>query len=89
MEGEVYVDTALPFGLRSAPKIFCATSDALEWALLQAGITACLHYIDDFLTLGRPNSAECQRNLGILKAVCQALGVPLAEEKVEGPATIL
>ena len=41
-KGEVYVDTALHFGLRSAPKIFCATSDALEWALLQAGVTACL-----------------------------------------------
>ena len=30
-EGMVYVDTALPFGLRSAPKIFNALADALEW----------------------------------------------------------
>ena len=27
-EERVYIDTVLPFGLRSAPKIFCALSDA-------------------------------------------------------------
>ena len=30
-QGNVYVDAALPFGLRSAPKIFNAVADALEW----------------------------------------------------------
>ena len=29
--GEVFVDAALPFGLRSAPKIFNAIADAVEW----------------------------------------------------------
>ena len=29
--GETYVDTVLPFGLRSAPKIFNALADALQW----------------------------------------------------------
>ena len=29
-QGQVYVDAALPFGLRSAPKIFNALADALE-----------------------------------------------------------
>ena len=38
-KGKIYIDTALPFGLRSAPKIFCALSDTLEWILLQAGIS--------------------------------------------------
>ena len=28
--GDVFVDAALPFGLRSAPKIFNAVADALE-----------------------------------------------------------
>ena len=84
-KGETYIDTALPFGLRSAPKIFCALSDALEWILLQAGITSCLHYIDDFLTLGAPNSLECERNLRIITDICRLLGIPLAIEKIEGP----
>ncbi len=88
-KGSIYIDTALPFGLRSAPKVFCALSDALEWILLQAGITACLHYIDEFLTFGHPNSSECQHNLEVLKSECSNLGVPLAEEKIEGPVTSL
>ena len=58
----IYIDTALPFGLRSAPKIFCAVSDTLEWILLQASISSCLHYLDDFLTLGAAESEECSHN---------------------------
>ena len=30
-EGERYTDGALPFGLRSALKIFSAVADALQW----------------------------------------------------------
>ena len=30
-QGLAYVDTTLPFGLRSAPKIFTAVADMLEW----------------------------------------------------------
>ena len=32
-EGSVFVDTALPFGHRSAPKMFTAVADALEWII--------------------------------------------------------
>ena len=31
--GRIYVDCVLPFGLRSAPKIFNAVADALQWCL--------------------------------------------------------
>ena len=31
LEGAIYMDTVLPFGLRSAPKIFNAIVDVLEW----------------------------------------------------------
>ena len=33
----IFVDTVLPFGLRSAPKIFSSIADALEWILLKKG----------------------------------------------------
>ena len=36
-EGRVYVDTALPFGLRSAPKFFNAVADVLEWIVRHRG----------------------------------------------------
>ena len=31
--GNIYVDQALPFDLRSTPKIFTSVEDALEWIL--------------------------------------------------------
>ncbi len=85
-KGNVYVDT---FGMRSAPKILCALSDTLEWILLQAGISACLHYIDDFLTVGAPDAPECQYNLKVLMDSCASLGIPLAKEKIKGPTSRL
>ena len=65
-ENALYIDTALPFGLRSAPKIFNALADAVEWILRQEGIEVVLHYLDDFLLVGAPNSPECERALSIL-----------------------
>jgi hypothetical protein len=38
-KGHVYVDTVLPFGFRSAPKIFNAIADVLEWILGNRGVT--------------------------------------------------
>lgn len=55
-EGGLYIDTALPFGLRSAPKIFTAIADAVEWVVKQEGVDFVLHYLDDFCWLGlRPH----------------------------------
>lgn len=48
-EGRTYMDRALPFGLRSAPKIFSAVADTIAWALHGAGIEHLIHYLDDFL----------------------------------------
>ena len=42
MERKIYVDTMLPFGLRSTPKIFSAVADALEWILLERGVAICM-----------------------------------------------
>ena len=69
----VYVDLALPFGLRSAPVIFTAVADAVGWALLEVGLHFQIHYLDEFLflspqledsliqTLGRWHSVAFQR----------------------------
>ena len=85
----IYIDTCLPFGLRSAPKLFNVMADLLAWILQQQGVTELLHYLDDFLTIGPPMSSRCQQNLDTIKRVCTQLGVPLAVEKVEGPTTSL
>ena len=87
--GQVYVDPMLPFGLRSAPKIFNAIADALEWGVRQQGVAHIFHYLDDFIVIGAPDSPECARALAILMHTCTRLGVPLADHKREGPATCL
>ena len=88
-EGNIYVDRALPFGLRSAPKIFNAVADILGWVFSQSGIRHHLHYLDDFLLLGAPHSREAAQALDIALKVFDSLGIPVATHKTEGPSTIL
>ena len=88
-EGRLFVDSVLPFGLRSAPKIFTAVADALEWIVRRAGVETLLHYLDDFLVVARPASSQCQDDLRVLLEIFSYLHVPVAEDKLEGPATSL
>ena len=88
-EERVYVDAALPFGLRSAPKIFTALADAIEWIAKSQGVQHLWHYLDDFIICGEPDSEQCHLDLESLIAICNHLGVPLALEKVEGPTVCL
>ena len=77
----IYVDTCLPFGLRSAPKLFNIMADLLAWILGHQGVSNLMHYLDDFITMGR--------NLDTLIQVCDLLNIPLAIKKVEGPTPCL
>ena len=86
---QIYIDTCLPFGLRSAPKLFNILADLLTWITQKNGVTNLIHYLDDFLTMGPPDSPTCQKNLGIFIQLCRDLGVPLAAEKMKGPSTSL
>ena len=79
-------DPRLPFGLRSAPKIFNAVADALQWTLQRAGIPYVQHYLDDFIIVALSDSPQCQECLDILDRVC---GVPMAVHKREGPVTCI
>ena len=88
-DGALFIDTALPFGLRSAPKIFTALADAAEWILRKAGVSFIIHYLDDFLIIGAPNSPECRSALRIVMETFARLGLPLAINKLEGPTMCL
>ena len=87
--GQHYVDGALPFGLRSAPKLFNAVADALLWIMGQHGVKEAMHYLDDFLVFGSPGSQECEKALDISLQLCKQLGVLVAPQKLEGPETAL
>ena len=56
--------------------LFTAIADALMCVMQQRGVTQVLHYLDDFLFVGKPDSPECARNLAIALEVCSELGVP-------------
>ena len=71
--GGQVVDETLPFGLRSAPFIFSALADTLAWLMRKEGVSFVEHYIDDFITVGRQGSPECQDNL----ETCEATGMPI------------
>jgi len=85
-----YVDGCLPFGLRSAPCIFNRFAEALEWILQHNyGIEKILHYLDNFLLIGKSDTEKCAQAMATMLQVCQKLGFPIATEKLEGPTTIL
>ena len=81
----IFIDTCLPFRLRSAPKLFNVLADFLSWILEQKGTCPLLHYLDDFLLVAPPKSSACSNNLQVILEVCSHLGIPLAREKIEGP----
>ena len=88
-ENALFIDTTLPFGLRSAPKIFTAVADAAEWIGRQQGVTTILHYLDDFLIIGSPESTECMPNVALVLTIFEGLGIPVAWNKLEGPSSVL
>ena len=88
-ENNVFMDTALPFGLRSALISFTAVADAAEWILRQHGVRCVMHYLDDFLLIRAPSSQECEATLYTLCQLFHYLGLPIAPEKLAGPSTML
>ena len=88
-EGQTYVDKVLPFGLRSAPKLYNVAADGLLWILLMQDKVESIHYLDDFLLLGAPSSQQCTNALQRVLARCVLLGVPTAQEKTKGPSAKL
>ena len=74
---QIFIDTCLPFGLQSAPKLFNVLANLLSWILEQQQVTPVMHYLDDFFTLGPCDSPLCANNLQ-----SSSLGIPLALEKI-------
>ena len=75
---KIHVDLALPFRLRSAPYIFNCVAELVEWILVNNyKVPDFLHYLDDFITAGPPDSPQCAQNLSTVLLVCDHLGLPL------------
>ena len=77
----------LPFGLHSPPKLFTAFADMVAWAIYRHKIRYVLHYLDDFLLLGAPDSSEATMAALITTKFFSSTGIPVDEQKTEGPTT--
>ena len=87
-QNQLYVDTALPFGLRSAPAIFNVVAEALSFLVKEREVKWIDHYLDDYIVLWSPRSEDCRRGLQVARDTCEKVGFPVAEEKRVGPATV-
>jgi hypothetical protein len=88
-ETDYYLDHVLPFGLRSSAQLFNLFATALEFCMLLRGTTHASHYLDDYMSSGRPNSEECNNNLKIMIETCQYLGMEVNFNKVFTPSTTM
>ena len=59
-----FVDTCLPFGLRSAPYLFNQFAEALQWILQHNYCLQWLiHYLDDYLIVGAHTAVASTSNV--------------------------
>ena len=81
-------DKVIPFGLRLAPYIFNCLAEAVTWILhANYNVGHLYHYLEDFITLGAPNTEECNHNILLIQELFTRLNIPIAKEKFEGPST--
>ena len=88
-ENKLFIDASLPFGLRSAPRIFSAVAAILECRAKFEGVSQVLHYLDDFLIIAPADSQRGEQDLHTMLSLFNRLQVPVASEKIEGPTTCL
>ena len=84
-KGQYFVDTRLPFGLRSAPKLFTTLADAVQWLIKEKEVDFCIHYHDDYLFIEPPGAHT--HALAAATQTLAELSIPMAPDKVEGPVT--
>ena len=87
-QGVVSCDKSLPFGLRSALKLFTAVVDGLAWAMVSSGIPILLHYLENFFFCSPPNSAAAAEALRSVLPLCSEGSLSTVPRKVEGLRTI-
>lgn len=83
-----YMYTCLPFGLRSAPKLFDCYAQGLEYIMIKNGVTSVCHYLDDSFTVSS-DIVSCKNNLDIMLKTCSELGFVTQPKKTVQPTTCI
>ena len=82
-----YMDLFLPFGLHSYPALFNKYADVLQYDMQVNQVGDLLYYLDDYFTVGLPDSSVCANNIVTMIATCEELGFTIKPEKVTKPST--
>ncbi|KAM4704927.1 uncharacterized protein WCC33_009743 [Rhinophrynus dorsalis] len=86
LRGYFFFDKCLPMGCAISCYYFEVFSSFLEWVVRsEAGLHSMLHYLDDFLFVGPADKEDCVVLLDTFRRMAQFFGIPVAEEKTEGP----
>jgi hypothetical protein len=75
-----FYERVVPFGLKSAPAIFELFATAINHFLTYAGVKDIRHYLDDFIAISLPETAETDYQLTI--DMFKKLNVDLSFDKV-------
>ena len=82
-----YVDLVLSFGLRSSPTIFCQFADLVRWVLANCyNIPMIINYSDDFFQVSGLDLTVATTELSTVLQAFDDMGIPVASNKVFGPA---
>ena len=88
-EGQYCVDLKLPFGLRSSASIFTDFADLICWIANNKFDLLVIHYSDDYLMFSVPDMRLAVQSKATLLNMFHYLNIPVAEQKLLGPATSL
>ena len=69
--------------------IFNLFASVLHWIMATNYAADLIHYLDDFLLAGPPGQPTCSESTDTMLRVCERLGIPVALDKLEGPATTI
>ena len=67
--------------------LFNKCTDVLQYAMKVNQVEDFLQYLDDYFTVGLPDSSVCANNIMTMIATCEELGFAINPEKVTKPST--
>lgn len=89
-EGQYYFDKCLPFGCAISCKTFEKFATFLEQDVRHHSVNGrIIHYLDDYFMGGKGDTGECLEMMNAFRERLGHFGVPIAEDKTEGPKTLI
>lgn len=89
-EEKFFYDMCLPMGCSLSCRYFETFATFLQWVVTyESGCEGIIHYLDDFLFIGPPDSPICSLLLELFLNIAQHFGVPIATEKTIFPDTVI